>query len=155
MTLYEQLLQESNEETSASVKYMRLARELKNAGYINQGTMIEQIADDESRHANILSAMAHTISREEGKLEEPFGSCPSGEAKVVFDRMGQPLKIDTPFPETYGDWVDIAEKIKERMPEEGVKTIVNSLLQEISEGGPVGEEAKRWLLKKADDLEIH
>lgn len=60
---------------------------------------------------------------------------------------------ERPFPQTYGDWVNVAEDVKSKMPRDAWH-IVNELLQAISEGGPVAEEAKRWLMQKAGELGV-
>lgn len=58
-----------------------------------------------------------------------------------------------PSPRTYGDWVDLAEAIKDITPL-GEWDTVNKPLQTISEEGPGAEEAKRWLIEKARELGI-
>ena len=58
------------------------------------------------------------------------------------------------FHRTYMDWYNLAEDIKQKMPPESWY-IVNDLLLVISqEEGPVADEAKRWLMKKAGELGI-
>jgi len=72
---------------------------------------------------------------------------------IIRCKGGAGQRPPRPLPETYGDWVNLAMDIKERMPE-GAWGVVNDLLQVIAEGGPEAEEAKRWLTAKAGELGI-
>ena len=73
--------------------------------------------------------------------------------EVLVKTRHTPSPEDRPFPQTYGDWVDLSSSIKEKTPV-GAHATVNNLLQIIHEGGPEAEEAKRWLVKKAGELSI-
>jgi len=78
-------------------------------------------------------------------------------AEEVLERVSQPLDIEQlrPFPKTYGDWVDLAENIKERIPDDPATiATVNYQLNTIAVGESGVEEAKRWLLNKAGELGI-
>jgi len=68
-----------------------------------------------------------------------------------------------PSPKTYGDWVDLAENIKERYPGDPVmRASVSYQLGIIARAEAVEpvveeaeiEEAKRWLARKAGELDI-
>lgn len=63
-----------------------------------------------------------------------------------------PPVMHRPFPETYGDWVNLAEDIKAADP--GVVFKVNYNLHLVSQDLPGAEEAKRWLMRKAGELGI-
>ncbi len=94
----------------------------------------------------------------EEMVEIPIGGeKPSGRtwpAELAWREKSGFGELHRPFPETYGDWVNLAENIKEKMPPESWN-VVNDLLHVISqEEGPVAEEAKRWLMKKAGELRI-
>ncbi len=59
---------------------------------------------------------------------------------------------DRPFPQTYGDWVNLAENIKQADPSDVFR--VNTALESISHDDPTADEDKRWLVKKAGELGI-
>lgn len=62
-------------------------------------------------------------------------------------------KPSRPYPETYGDWVDLAEDIKEKDPNSASR--VNGAMYDISEETRLAEEQKRWLVEKARELGIY
>lgn len=86
-------------------------------------------------------------------------------AEEFLERVSQPLDIEQkrPFPKTYSDWVDLAEDIKAKYPDDPVmRATANYSLSQIlaeeqrSEGWSAGAatEAKRWLVEKAGELGI-
>ncbi len=65
-----------------------------------------------------------------------------------------PSQVGRPFPETYGDWVNLAEDIKAKLPDDpATRACVNFQLQHIAEREDE-DEAKRWLVNKAGKLGI-
>ncbi len=75
-----------------------------------------------------------------------------GRAEEVLERISQPL--DRPSPQTYGDWVNLAENIKSADPASWTAAWVNSALQHISEEDPAAEASKRKLMQRASELGI-
>ena len=84
-------------------------------------------------------------------------------AHEFLDRISQPLDIESlqgrPFPQTYGDWVSLAEDIKGRCQGEPatIATVnyqLNTILgaEQGTETPGAAEEAKRWLVNKAAEL---
>jgi len=72
-------------------------------------------------------------------------------------------ELHRPFPETYGDWVNLAEDIKTRYADDPVdRAAVNYNLKVIAEEDGVTpmveqsevDDAKRWLIQKAGELGI-
>jgi len=62
---------------------------------------------------------------------------------------------DRPFPQTYGDWVNLAEDIKAKYQDDPVMiAAANTQLREIAQETGSAEEAKRWLVGKANELGI-
>lgn len=57
-----------------------------------------------------------------------------------------------PFPQTYGDWVNLAEDIKAKDP--SVAFMVNAALEDISNETEYADPQKRWLVNKAGELGI-
>lgn len=55
-------------------------------------------------------------------------------------------------PETYGDWVDISQEIKSRVP--SLAGTVNEYMQDIMEETERADSAKAWLTEKAGELAI-
>lgn len=60
-----------------------------------------------------------------------------------------------PFPQTYGDWVNLGMDIKEKSPDITTVAEVNKALISIAEDKPgVAEDAMRYLVQKAGELGI-
>lgn len=75
-----------------------------------------------------------------------------GEKMVEIDVSKRPSR---PFPQTYGDWVGLAEDVKTQDPDNAVD--VNNALTYISredEAPHEANEAKRWLMRRARELDI-
>lgn len=62
--------------------------------------------------------------------------------------------LERPVPQTYGDWVNLAESIKTATPDLDTQYTTNLHLQEIAIEGPNQDAAKRWLVEKAGELGI-
>ncbi len=151
MALEDDIKKAEKEEMQSQEKYGMMAMDAERMGLMNMAGMMREMAADESRHAQMMHSMigfgnpgSQMMSQEEA---EKLG-------------MGEMHKRMTggasgrPFPQTYMDWVDLADDIKQKMPPESWY-LVNETLQIISDKeGPVAEEAKRWLTKKAGELGI-
>ena len=72
----------------------------------------------------------------------------SGEM-VEVDVSKQPTR---PFPETYGDWVNLSEDIKKADPE-SIHTVNEKMTTILHNIGDV-DGAKRWLAEKAGELDV-
>jgi len=146
MTLIDELREEARGEIEATKGYRNLASRLRAAGHYSEGNLVDSVADDEDRHANLLMTLANSIMAkqepEEIKLGEEMIEIPLGRS----------------FPETYGDWVNLAEDIKDKYPDDPVmRASVNYQLGYIAEEDEYPEEAqeaKRWLTKQAGKLQI-
>jgi len=71
--------------------------------------------------------------------------------------VGEPEYItpSRPFPKTHSDWVSLAADIKEKDPDDLVMVAsVNYSLNQILDEEEGAEEAKRWLVEKARELNI-
>lgn len=67
--------------------------------------------------------------------------------------LPEALRPSRPFPETFGDWVDLAEDIKEKRPD--LAPDVNENLGYIFTEDPAqSENAKHWLWVKAGEIGI-
>lgn len=166
MTLYEELLNEAEGEIRARDGYRKLADKLRVAGHPSEGNLADHIADEEDSHANLLMTMANSIRAKEGMEGGTFGRVPEPSLTDEIDkayehakRTGEvtvsPFSEQRPFPQTYGDWVDLAEDIKAKCPNDPVmRADVNYQLQHISENTDSSDEAKRWLTTEAGKLGI-
>lgn len=89
-------------------------------------------------------------------------------AEEVLERISEPLTPGRPFPQTYSDWVNLAEDIKEKYPDDPVmRASVNFSLQQIAEeeqyqrppdeqaeAARAANEAKRWFVERAREQGI-
>lgn len=154
---YPALLDEAiNDESSAGEIYRYMANISPNAETAN---ILRAIAADEDRHYNLIRRLASQEEQITGSWL-PGGGRPGGPRLAAFTTSGgaAPPSPTTPrlFPKTYGDWVNIAEDIKEKLKGDmEAITYVNHLLQDISGNTPQSEEAKRWLTKKAGELGVY
>jgi len=97
----------------------------------------------------------HTEGDDEGDWQ-----CPKCGAAVSETRYYPPT-TGRPFPQTYGDWVNLAESIKQKDPTVStsweVSHALNAILEEErGEAEPdadyTADDAKRWLVEKAGEL---
>lgn len=140
MNLMDKLRAAITEEYGDAQKYNEWADEADRAGLTETANALRQIAADETRHRY--------------KLKELSVLSPETEEIQLSGRMIE-VKLERPFPQTYGDWVNLAENIKERYPDDPVmRASVNYQLQHIAEETELAEEAKRWLMQKAGELGI-
>lgn len=101
-------------------------------------------------------------------VEEMRGKQARERAEEVLERISEPLGIEQIrlFPKTYGDWVNLAEDIKGKYPDDPImKATVNFSLQQVAledeepteareERLKEAQEGKRWLMQKAGELDI-
>ena len=147
---YQTLLEEAlTDESMAGDVYRYMANVSPNASTAER---LRKIAADEDRHKLIVS---HLLAELSGEGETGQEYTERMEYMLGHRHPSQyPGERHSLFPQTYSDWVNLAEDIKQKMPTESWY-IVNDLLQVISqEEGPVAEEAKRWLMRKAGELGI-
>jgi len=129
--LVEFLRHQVTDEDDATASYRAFAGVADRLGYYSVGVMLREIAEDEARHRVRLEQTVRTLSA----LWAP--------GSTEFNR---------PFPQTYGDWADLGTDIKEKDP--GFSDEVNDALTRIYEEAPGADEAKRWLVGRADELGI-
>lgn len=82
---------------------------------------------------------------------------PSGfsvKGKTEDEITGGELEASHLFPKTYGDWVNLAESIKEKDPSANTRCDMNLYLMAISENDQYAEEAKRKMVLRAGELGI-
>ena len=129
MALEDDIKKAEEEEIRSQKMYDMMAMDAEAMGMRDMAGMMRGMASDERKHAQMMGEMHKRM-------------------------MGSGIP-DRPVPQTYMDWVDLAEDIKQKMPPESWY-IINNLLLVISqeEEGPVAEEAKRWLVTKAGELGI-
>ena len=161
MALEDDIRKAEEEEIKSQEKYMMMAHEAEQAGLHNMAGMMKEMANDEGRHAQMMRSMVGFGAKEEGGMimgELGREMMSQEEAKrlgmgEMHKRMMGSGESSRPFPETYGDWVSLAEDIKAKMPPESWG-VVNGLLLIISDEVPEAQEAKRWLVNKAGELGI-
>ncbi len=159
MTLVEELRGEACGEIEATKSYRSLAVRLRKTGHYNEGNLVDSIADDEDRHANLLVSMANSILSKGEPAPEP--SPQRRKTREILDRISQPfdIKQDRPFPKTYGDWVELGVSIKERVGIDDFATTaqVNIHLNHIYEeeqDPTTAQVSRRWLTDKARQLGV-
>ena len=161
MTLDDEIRKAREEELYTRDKYTMMASDADEKGLHNMAKMMREMSDDEGRHAQMMRTMVGFGATEEGGMimgELGREMMSQEEAKrlgigEMHKRMMGSGESSRPFPETYGDWVSLAEDIKAKMPPESWG-VVNGTLQVVGEEGPNAEEAKRWLVEKAGELDI-
>lgn len=143
MTLEEELREEARGELRAAVGYRDLATRLRIAGHHSEGNLVDSIADEEDKHANLLMTLANSIMAK----QEP-------EVLELGEKMVE-IPLGRPFPQTYGDWVNLAMDIKEKYPGDAfTRAWTNKALQHIADEDELADESKRWLMNKASELGI-
>ncbi len=147
MALVDELREESQGELRAAISYRDLAIRLRIAGHYSEGNLVDSIADDEDKHANLLMTMADSIVAK----QEPE------EIKLSGEMIEVPL--GRPVPQTYGDWVNLGMDIKEKAGIDDFKTTaeVNEHLYHIykeEEDPATAQVSKMWLTRKAGELGI-
>lgn len=127
--LIENLRNQLADESKVAAEYSNLSAVAYNLGFVNDANALADIARDEERHHERLSAMIERLTNE----------------RATFGLAG-------PDTRTYGYWVDLGLDIKSKAPFLAME--VNQGLDKINEGAAGAEEAKRWLTSKAGELGI-
>jgi len=159
---------EVKDEIKANQSYRSLASRLRMAGYHNEGAIVDSIADDEERHANLLMTIANFIQSREPSTGIELSKYPQRSEPTLTDEIREayerakgtgkvtvsPFSEHRPFPKTYGDWVDLAESIKDKadIPVYTETSYKLGIILGNIDGD--AEDAKRWLIKKAGELGI-
>lgn len=155
MAFADDLEAQVRDEQDAYYTYLRMAMEADKLGRHELAIRLRGIANDEERHYNALSAEFLPEERPAPLLnaEELRGRQARERAEEFLERVSQPLTLEhRPYPQTYGDWVNLAEDIKIRDPDSA--PTVNDRLNVICfEEGDV-DAAKHWLVDKAHELGI-
>lgn len=141
MSLKEELEEAFVEEGKAWWKYSDMARKAYDAGQPSFAVDLERIATDEYQHANMLRRMIASMETEPE---------PSRSSMAILDRSY--LDEGRIFPKSYGDWITLAEDIKTADP--SLTSMVNYELGLIQQELPGADDAKRWLTRKAGELNI-
>lgn len=141
MSLVTELSSEIFDEGVASQKYKRLAAEARYQGHLSEAGLLEGIAQDEHRHSVLLRSIVDSLeSSSDGiQLGGPM-------IEIPIEPKGRP------FPETYGDWVNVGMDIKQADP--SLSFMVNAALSDIEGGTEHADEQKRWLADKARELGV-
>ena len=97
------------------------------------------------------------LTFEPERTESYWREGPAKSAQDVLDRISQPL--DRPFPQVYGDWVNLGESIKEKAGIDNFATTaeVNEHLYHIykeEEDPETAQVSKMWLTRKAQELGV-
>ena len=142
MALEDDIKQAEIEEMQSKAKYRTMADEAERGGMHDMARMMRGVADDEGTHAMMMREMMHGSKQ---------GVVPFPDRGMMTD-MGFGGKVRS-FPKVYGDWVDIAEDIKQAEPPDAIR--VNIALESISNDDPTAEESKRWLMQRAGELGIN
>lgn len=152
---YQTLLEEAlDDESKAGDIYRYMANISPN---VSAAERLRSIAADEDRHHLVVS---HLLAELTGKGETGIEYTERMEYALGHRR---PSRTDQPkllFPKTYGDWVELAERMKtESGNDPAYNATINYQLQTISGEGSTETpgavaNAKRWLVQKAGELGI-
>jgi len=137
MNLRDKLRAAVTEEYADAQKYNSWVDEADRAGLTEVADALRLIVADETRHRH--------------ELKELSMLCPETEEIQLSGEMVE-VKLERPVPQTYGDWVDLAEDIKEKDPGAAVKA--SNALYDIGEENEHADRQKQWLLRKAGELGI-
>jgi len=142
------------DEEDANRTYSRMAGDADNVGMHKTAQILRGMAADELRHKEMLEGMYY--KPEFGPVREKILTEEIEEAYERAKKTGEvtvsAFRIGRPFPETYGDWVNLAEDIKTKDP--GSVFMVNAALQDIASETEYADEQKRWLVNKGGELGI-
>lgn len=146
---YQKLLEEALEDESKAGDIYRYMADV--SPNTESAITLRALAADEDSHHNMITHLLTIASVSYDVItqaERKMGILPSGKRR---------------FPQTYGEWVDIAEELKTKYSDDfvGVAT-VNFNLSIIAQEGEVTpvvsesdvDDAKRWLIQKAGELGI-
>jgi rubrerythrin len=136
------------EEEKAYQAYKRMFDEAKDLREYKVADIIEEIYKDEEDHKQKLEKILRDLQAVPGSEGRAWPEELAWREKSGFGELHRP------FPETYGDWVNLAQDIKANSVEAGWD-IVNFYLNIVlgNDEGDV-DDAKRWLVNKAGELGI-
>lgn len=160
MNVENDLRQSMEEELSAARAYRDRAYLAYKGGDDVSAKLWSHIAEEEDGHYNEFKDRLSAIHEEASAALaiEAFQRLVSADLEKNIPRVAGKRS----FPQTYGDWVDLAEDIKAKDPSPETSSQANMMLNTIiSEAREPGREppgdvdtAKRWLVQKADELGI-
>ena len=169
-TVEQGLRKSMDEEAMAARVYRERAQVASEEGDPTSAQLWLHIADEEDGHYNEFRARLNEIQgqrylgevtealkeKNEEQMRRRHVMEQSSHGMEEFYPGGHPHAMaHREFPENYGDWVNLAEDIKDRDP--GVKAEVNKRLAAISSRDsdpPDVTAAQRWLMQKAHELGI-
>jgi len=164
------------DEEDANATYTRMAGDADNAGMHDTARILKGMAADELRHKEMLEGMYYNPEKgyftppelEAVKQREKEGfyeMLPGETVEEHVQRMEYELGHIHPsqykggsrlFPQTYGDWINLAEDIKKHYPPGSMDVDETNfelgVIGGLEEENP--EDAKRWLMEKARKLGI-
>ncbi len=158
MSLEDEIKKAEEEEEQSYLHYMRMSHDAEGMGMHDMAGMMKDMAEDEHRHAEMMRGMPGLMRRMTGG-EKSYQLAP----EPVYQEGLYPHRA---FPQTYMDWIGLAEDIKDRYPDDPVmRATVNFSLAQVAEETeePIeareerqkaAQEGKRWLTEKAGELGI-
>jgi len=150
MDLMEEIKFYIKDEEEANVTYLRMAGDADNAGMHKTAQILRGIAVDELKHKELLEGMYY---------KPEFGPVVVEHAGFEYEQylmrgkgaQEKYVKEQRKTPETYGEWIDLSEDIKQKSRD--LSSEVNTNLGYIFTGTPSeSDEGKRWLLGKSKEL---
>lgn len=127
----EDLRKQIEDEKTASDEYQNLAMTADKLGHKSAAKSLREIAEDEKRHSVRLRIMAETITTL---------------SSIEF------AGLQRPFPQTYDDWADLGIDIGAKDP--NIADEVQDMLTRIYVGGPLADDAKKWLVEMAGEVGV-
>lgn len=151
MSIQSDLEQSMNEESSASISYRRRAENAGRSGDFVTQRLWEHIAEEEDGHYNEFKDRLTAMQERYEVPSELIGGVGYVGQRVrhgMYERPSPRL-----FPQTDADWWNLAEDIKEK--DRPSWDAVNGALLTMRDGsGSAVDDAKRWLVEKAGELNI-
>ncbi len=114
MTLVDELKKETHGEIEATKSYRNLAIRLRDAGHHSEGNMVDGIADDEDRHANLLMTLTNSVLSEHGFEKKEYHYW-----EVHNNVTGEILQKATPFKTIVGAAIDARRTVDTQFEEFG------------------------------------
>lgn len=132
--LIETVDRQIKDETDAYGEYQLAATDADFLGWHDIAATLYTISGDERRHRDLLEQIHRKI-----------------EAYLTLT-ADKPIQLHRPFPKTYYDWVDLGMDIYAK--DNNLTEDVQGILYEIHEETSRADDAKRWLVRKANELGI-
>ena len=171
MSIQSDLDHSMNDEISASITYRKRAEFARSRGDEVSAKLWEHIAEEEDGHYNEFKDRLTTIRDKESifmetapPLEPLYRRTTFGKffpAPADYTTPGDieypPQRAPRPYPQTYGDWVSLAEDIKSREKDQTVWLNVNVALNTIGDEMADAHNvimAKQYITQKAGELGI-